>query len=207
MRHRAAATFVAGVSKHRLRPPRPGRRRSNPTAVPAPEDPVQSDHRGQQPQAGPPAQLPRGGVPLGAAGRPVHPRRHSPAHPRHPLYRALERAFVVGPLHLLLALEHLANGAALDEDTIKRLTADSLFSRDDVELVFGRYARSICTGGRRCLTAATSAGRSDFESRDLSLPVRRESLRRGRLHVRGAGRGCLTLFRRTKRSCCHARLP
>jgi len=86
------------------------------------------------------------------------------AHPQHPLYRALERASVVGPLHLLLALEHLhANGAALDEDTIERLTADSLFSRDDVELVF-RQVRAVDMYRRATLPhRCYQCGRSDFE--------------------------------------------
>ncbi len=49
------------------------------------------------------------------------------AHPAHPLYRELQRPTVVGPLHLLLALEHLqANGAALDDATDR--AADAGFS-------------------------------------------------------------------------------
>ena len=60
------------------------------------------------------------------------------AHPAHELYRSLGREGVVGPLHLLLALEHLrATGTPLDS-AIERLTANSLFSRGDVELIAGR---------------------------------------------------------------------
>jgi len=68
---------------------------------------------------------------------------------------------VVGPLHLLLALEHLrVNGSPLDEHATARLTADSLFSREDVELVFGRvhvidlYMRA--TLPHRCYNCGTS---------------------------------------------------
>lgn len=84
------------------------------------------------------------------------------AHPEHPLYRELKRATVVGPLHLLLALEHLqARSAALDEATVARLTGDSLFSRDDVELVF-RLVRSVdiyrrATLPLRCYNCGKSA--------------------------------------------------
>ncbi len=86
------------------------------------------------------------------------------AHPAHPLYRELQRPTVVGPLHLLLALEHLqANGAALDDATIARLTQDSLFSREDVELVFGRV-RSVDVYRRATLPhRCYSCGKSEFE--------------------------------------------
>jgi hypothetical protein len=83
------------------------------------------------------------------------------AHPGHALYRELKRPAAVGPLHLLLALEHLqANDRALDDATIARLTGDSLFSREDVELVFSRicsvdiYRRA--TLPHRCYRCGTS---------------------------------------------------
>jgi len=63
------------------------------------------------------------------------------AHPTHPLYRAMEQPAVVGPLHLLLALEHLqARGMSVDADAIGRLSTNSLFTADDVRTVAGKMA-------------------------------------------------------------------
>ncbi|HEY6363137.1 MAG TPA: class I SAM-dependent methyltransferase [Vicinamibacterales bacterium] len=86
------------------------------------------------------------------------------AHPQHPLYRELGRSSVVGPLHLLLALEHLqANGRVIDEPTLSRLTGDSLFSREDVELVARRVA-SINLYRRATLPhRCYNCGSSDFD--------------------------------------------
>jgi hypothetical protein len=83
------------------------------------------------------------------------------SHPSHALYQKLRRPTVVGPLHLLLALEHLrARGAGVDEATLVRLTEDSLFSRDDVEKIAARvsgielYKRA--TLPLRCYACGTS---------------------------------------------------
>ena len=63
------------------------------------------------------------------------------AHPSHALYQALGRPSVVGPLHLLLALEHFqARGIAPDTVAIDRLAGNSLFTRQDVELIASRVS-------------------------------------------------------------------
>ncbi len=64
------------------------------------------------------------------------------SHPEHPMYRELKPAPAVGPLQLLLGLEHLKSaGAVLDRGTVRRLSQASLFSPEEVELVFGRTDR------------------------------------------------------------------
>ena len=87
------------------------------------------------------------------------------AHPAHALYHKLQRPGIVGPLHLLLALEHLrARGAALDEAALEPLSRESLFSADDVARVAARvsaidiYKRA--TLPLRCYACGTS--RFDF---------------------------------------------
>jgi hypothetical protein len=84
------------------------------------------------------------------------------SHPQHQLYRALGRTDVVGPLHLLLALEHLRSiGAELDEATLMQLSTSSLFKVADVDEIFRRiasiaiYKRS--TLPRRCYRCGSSA--------------------------------------------------
>lgn len=86
------------------------------------------------------------------------------SHPGHPLYRALGRAGIIGPLHLLLAIEHLkVMGLEMDESTIHQLAGDSLFTPEDVALIFRRtqtigiYKRA--TLPQRC----HNCGRSDFD--------------------------------------------
>ena len=83
------------------------------------------------------------------------------SHPAHEMYRALRRPSMVGVLHLLLATEHLKSiGAEMDEDTRSQLTSNSLFSREDIDLVFTRietidiYRRA--TLPRRCYQCGTS---------------------------------------------------
>ena len=84
------------------------------------------------------------------------------SHPSHSVYRSLGREGVVGPLHLLLALEHLqATGTPLDT-AIEKLTANSLFSRSDVEAIAGK-ATSIeifrrATLPLRCFQCGQSSG-------------------------------------------------
>jgi hypothetical protein len=86
------------------------------------------------------------------------------SHPRHPLYRALERDALIGPLHFLLAIEHLkVTGLGMDESTIHQLAGDSLFTPEDVALIFRKvqtidiYKRA--TLPHRCFYC----GRSDFD--------------------------------------------
>jgi hypothetical protein len=87
------------------------------------------------------------------------------SHPAHAMFRSLGRPGVVGPLHLLLALEHLrATGGDLDEAVIKQLTSESLFAREDVDLVV-RCAQSVglyrrATLPHRCYQCGTAA---DFD--------------------------------------------
>lgn len=85
------------------------------------------------------------------------------AHPSHPNYRALERDGLIGPLHILLAIEHFkVTGREMDESMTQQLGGDSLFAPEDVALLFRKiqaidiYKRA--TLPHRCFYC----GRSDF---------------------------------------------
>jgi predicted O-methyltransferase YrrM len=63
------------------------------------------------------------------------------SHPDHAKYRADRPGAYVGPLQLLLALEHLrAINAPLDDDVVEALCRDSVFVADDVRLIDERLA-------------------------------------------------------------------
>ena len=173
--------------------------RSDPATVPAPlQDPVRSDHRGRQPQAGPPAQLPRGVAaldgPLGGLG---HPRRHSHG------ASLSTRSIVPLERHAPSSVRFTScSRSSICTRTAARSTKTPSSGSPPIRSS-PATTWSSCSG--RCgLLQRVQAG--DIASpllpvreirlsiRDPSLPVRRESLRRGRLHVRGAARACLTLL-------------
>ena len=61
------------------------------------------------------------------------------AHPSHTLYQQVGRPNVVGPLHLLLALEHFkTRGVTPEAGALDRLSSNSLFTRADVEMLASR---------------------------------------------------------------------
>ena len=63
------------------------------------------------------------------------------SHPAHEFHRQLGDPPALGPLQLLLAIEHLKSaGAALEPATVRRL-AGGLFSAGDIELIFRRTVR------------------------------------------------------------------
>ena len=86
------------------------------------------------------------------------------SHPQNPMFLQLGRPALVGPLHLLLAIEHLrSTGAPLDDTALTRLSTSSLFSRDEVQLVYQRCAEirlfKRATLPHRCYRC----GRSDYD--------------------------------------------
>ncbi len=55
------------------------------------------------------------------------------SHPEHQYYTAGGPGFYIGPLHLLLAIEHLkAIEADLDDSTLDKLSSNSIFTREEV---------------------------------------------------------------------------
>jgi hypothetical protein len=66
------------------------------------------------------------------------------SHPRHPLFLKSKPPWqsLVGPLHVVLALEHLKSaGRSLSSDARTALTTKSLFSPDDIDLLLARIDR------------------------------------------------------------------
>jgi SAM-dependent methyltransferase len=86
------------------------------------------------------------------------------SHPEHQMYRELGRNDTIGPLHLLLALEHLqARSAGMTEETATRLASHSLFTKGDVHLVH-KHAKSIDLYRRTTLPhRCYQCGTADFE--------------------------------------------
>jgi predicted O-methyltransferase YrrM len=86
------------------------------------------------------------------------------SHPSHPNYGALHREALVGPLHFLLAIEHLkVAGLELDDRTIQQLGGDSLFTPEDVALIFGK-TQTVKVYKRATLPhCCFYCGRSDFD--------------------------------------------
>jgi len=91
------------------------------------------------------------------------------SHPSHPNYRALGRDGLIGPLHFLLAIEHFkVTGLEMDDRTIHQLGGDSVFTPEDVALLFRKIQRidiyKRATLPHRCFYC----GRSDFDYAKLS---------------------------------------
>jgi predicted O-methyltransferase YrrM len=87
------------------------------------------------------------------------------SHPEHSKYRTQrgEGGEFVGPLHLLLAVEHLKSiGAPLDDTALEELSSASLFTRDEIRFLFARIASVLlfkrATLPHRCYRC----GRDDF---------------------------------------------
>ncbi len=61
------------------------------------------------------------------------------SHPANAMYQSLGRPGIVGPLHLLLAIEHLqATGATADQAAFERLATHSLFTAEEIAQIFER---------------------------------------------------------------------
>lgn len=65
------------------------------------------------------------------------------SHPSHPYYKQSKKLFrqLVGSLHLLLAIDHLKNvGEELSNDILYNLAKNSLFSKDDVNMLYAKIS-------------------------------------------------------------------
>jgi hypothetical protein len=79
------------------------------------------------------------------------------------LSRVFNRGAYIGPLHLLLAIEHIKSiGSGMDEETIRELAHDSLFSPADIALIFGR-TQTVGMYRRSTLPLRCYCGRTDFD--------------------------------------------
>jgi hypothetical protein len=85
------------------------------------------------------------------------------SHPAHEFYRQLGTPQAIGPLHLLLAIEHLKSAGADLEPAIVRRLAGGLFSAEDVERIFRRTARVRFHRRASLPLRCYRCGRSDYD--------------------------------------------
>ena len=85
------------------------------------------------------------------------------SHPEHPYYKKGGVNYI-GPLHLLLCIEHLkAIGKELDKSTLESFASNSLFKPEQVEYIFNKISQITIYKRATLPLKCYACGSTDFE--------------------------------------------
>jgi hypothetical protein len=85
------------------------------------------------------------------------------SHPEHPYYNKIGVNYV-GPLHLLLFIEHFkALGKSLDKNILEKFSSNSLFNPEQVEFIFNKISQIRIYKRATLPLKCYACGSSDFE--------------------------------------------